>query len=45
MLVVEDIVDTGHTMKHVWELLASTQAGPVALHRAADKPTRREVGR
>jgi hypoxanthine phosphoribosyltransferase len=43
VLVVEDIVDTGHTMKHVLGLLAAR--GPRKLRSIAllDKPTRREV--
>jgi hypoxanthine phosphoribosyltransferase len=43
VLVVEDIVDTGHTMRHVLGLLASR--GPARLRSIAllDKPTRREV--
>ena len=43
VLVVEDIVDTGHTLKHVVGLLR--QRGPARLRTVAllDKPTRREV--
>ncbi|AVO39438.1 hypoxanthine phosphoribosyltransferase [Pukyongiella litopenaei] len=43
VLVVEDIVDTGHTMHHVLNLLASR--GPARLKSIAllDKPSRREV--
>ncbi|UWR20850.1 hypoxanthine phosphoribosyltransferase [Sulfitobacter sp. S190] len=43
VLVVEDIVDTGHTLHHVTSLLRSR--GPARLKTAAllDKPTRREV--
>jgi hypoxanthine phosphoribosyltransferase len=44
VLVVEDIVDTGHTLHHVVNLLKSK--GPARLKTIAllDKPTRREVG-
>jgi len=43
VLIVEDIVDTGHTMAHVTTLLASR--GPARMKTIAllDKPTRREV--
>ena len=43
VLVVEDIVDTGHTMHHVHRLLSSR--GPARMRTIAllDKPTRREV--
>ena len=43
VLVVEDIVDTGHTLHHVTNLLRSR--GPKRLKSIAllDKPTRREV--
>lgn len=43
VLVVEDIVDTGHTLHHVVNLLRSK--GPARLRTIAllDKPTRREV--
>ncbi len=43
ILVVEDIVDTGHTLKHVIALLKSR--GPARLEVCAllDKPARREV--
>ncbi|MEL7099043.1 MAG: hypoxanthine phosphoribosyltransferase [Pseudomonadota bacterium] len=43
VLVVEDLVDTGHTMSHVLKLLASR--GPARLRSIAlmDKPSRREV--
>jgi len=43
VLVVEDIVDTGHTMRHVLGLLGAR--GPARLRSIAllDKPTRREV--
>lgn len=43
VLVVEDIVDTGHTLNHVTQLLKSR--GPARLKSIAllDKPSRREV--
>lgn len=43
VLVVEDIVDTGHTLSHVVKLLQSR--GPARLEVCAllDKPSRREV--
>ena len=43
VLVVEDIIDTGHTMAHVLNLLSSR--GPKRLEAATllDKPSRREV--
>lgn len=43
VLVVEDLVDTGHTMSHVLKLLSSR--GPARLRSIAlmDKPSRREV--
>ena len=43
VLVVEDIVDTGHTLRHVLGLLASR--GPARLKSIAllDKPSRREA--
>lgn len=43
VLVVEDIVDTGHTLHHVTNLLRTR--GPAKLKTIAllDKPTRREV--
>ena len=43
VLVVEDIVDTGHTLNHVMGLLKARK--PAKLHSIAllDKPTRREV--
>ncbi len=43
VLLVEDIVDTGHTLHHVTNLLKSR--GPARLKTIAllDKPTRREV--
>jgi hypoxanthine phosphoribosyltransferase len=43
VLVVEDIIDTGHTLSHVTQYLLTR--GPARLHTIAllDKPARREV--
>jgi len=43
VLVVEDIVDTGHTMHHVQALLASRKPAHMKTIALLDKPTRREV--
>jgi len=43
ILVVEDIVDTGHTLKHVLELLATRRPRRIEVCALLDKPTRREV--
>ncbi|MGR3364715.1 MAG: hypoxanthine phosphoribosyltransferase [Maritimibacter harenae] len=43
VLVVEDIVDTGHTLKHVTSLLTSREPKRLACIALLDKPTRREV--
>lgn len=43
VLVVEDIVDTGHTMKHVLGLLASRNPARLRSIALLDKPSRREV--
>lgn len=43
VLVVEDIVDTGHTMHHVQALLASRNPRKMRTIALLDKPTRREV--
>ncbi|MEL6608967.1 MAG: hypoxanthine phosphoribosyltransferase [Pseudomonadota bacterium] len=43
VLVVEDIVDTGHTMHHVEALLRSRQPARLKTIALLDKPTRREV--
>ncbi len=43
VLVVEDIVDTGHTLHHVTRLLASREPKTLATIALLDKPTRREV--
>ena len=43
VLVVEDIVDTGHTMHHVHGLLAQRSPGRMRTIALLDKPSRREV--
>lgn len=43
VLVVEDIVDTGHTLHHVMRLLESREPANLATIALLDKPTRREV--
>jgi hypoxanthine phosphoribosyltransferase len=43
VLVVEDIIDTGHTMKHVKNLLESRRPKQLEICTLLDKPTRREV--
>ncbi|MGY3436596.1 MULTISPECIES: hypoxanthine phosphoribosyltransferase [unclassified Marinovum] len=43
VLVVEDIVDTGHTLSHVISLLKSRHPAKLRSIALLDKPTRREV--
>ncbi len=43
MLVVEDIVDTGYTLKHVLDILATRHPRRVEACALLDKPSRREV--
>ncbi|MEM9579699.1 MAG: hypoxanthine phosphoribosyltransferase [Pseudomonadota bacterium] len=43
VLLVEDIVDTGHTLKHVTHLLESREPARLKTIALLDKPTRREV--
>jgi hypoxanthine phosphoribosyltransferase len=43
VLVVEDIVDTGHTLKHVLRLLATHKPSRLEVCALLSKPTRREV--
>lgn len=43
VLVVEDIVDTGHTLKHVLQLLNSRNPKRIEACALLDKPSRREV--
>src|SRR6201989_2558793 len=43
LLVVEDIVDTGHTLRHVLDILATRHPKRVEVCALLDKPSRREV--
>lgn len=43
VLVVEDIVDTGHTLTHVIKLLSSRKPARMRTIALLDKPTRREA--
>ena len=43
VLVVEDIIDTGHTMQHVLTLLKSRGPRRLEVATLLDKPSRREV--
>jgi len=43
VLVVEDIVDTGHTLTHVLNLLASRAPARLRTIALLDKPSRREA--
>ncbi len=43
VLVVEDIVDTGHTLNHVMHLLQSRNPARLKTIALLDKPSRREV--
>jgi hypoxanthine phosphoribosyltransferase len=43
VLVVEDIVDTGHTLNHVLRLLQSRNPARIEVCVLLDKPSRREV--
>ena len=43
VLLVEDIVDTGYTLKHVTELLKTRQPKRLETIALLDKPSRREV--
>ena len=43
ILVVEDIVDTGHTLHHVINLLSSRKPKRMSVCVLLDKPSRREV--
>ncbi|MEO1641495.1 MAG: hypoxanthine phosphoribosyltransferase [Pseudomonadota bacterium] len=43
VLIVEDIVDTGHTLNHVTKLLASRKPARMKTIALLDKPSRREV--
>lgn len=43
VLIVEDIIDTGHTLKFLDQLFASRGAKSIATCTLLDKPSRREV--
>ena len=43
VLLVEDIVDTGHTLKHVTALLETRKPKRLETIALLDKPSRREV--
>lgn len=43
VLIVEDIVDTGHTLAHVTSLLASRNPARLEVCALLDKPARREI--
>ena len=43
VLIVEDIIDTGHTLKFLDQLFASRGAKSIATCALLDKPSRREV--
>jgi hypoxanthine phosphoribosyltransferase len=43
LLVVEDIIDTGHTLKHVLRLLATHKPNRLEVCALLSKPSRREV--
>ena len=43
VLVVEDIVDTGHTLRHVLDILATRHPRRMEVCALLDKPSRREV--
>ncbi len=43
VLVVEDIVDTGHTLKHVMHLLEARNPAKINTIALLDKPSRREA--
>jgi hypoxanthine phosphoribosyltransferase len=43
VLVVEDIVDTGHTLRHVLEILDTRHPKRIELCALLDKPSRREI--
>jgi hypoxanthine phosphoribosyltransferase len=43
VLVVEDIIDTGHTLAHVLDILATRHPKRVEVCALLDKPSRREV--
>jgi len=44
VLLVEDIVDTGHTLRHVLDILATRRPRRIETCALLDKPSRRETG-
>jgi hypoxanthine phosphoribosyltransferase len=44
VLIVEDIVDTGHTLRHVLDILATRRPRRIETCALLDKPSRRETG-
>ena len=43
VLVVEDLIDTGHTLEHVMEILATRRPNRLEICTLLSKPARREV--
>ncbi len=43
LLIVEDIIDSGHTLKFVMDMLAARQPASVKLCTLLDKPSRRTI--
>ena len=43
IIVVEDIIDTGHTLKKVLEILKTREPKSIKICTLLDKPERREV--
>ena len=43
VLLVEDIVDTGHTLRHVLDILKTRHPRRIEVCALLDKPSRREV--
>jgi hypoxanthine phosphoribosyltransferase len=43
VLLVEDIVDTGHTLRHVLDILSTRRPRRIEVCALLDKPSRREV--
>jgi len=43
VLIVEDIIDSGHTLRFVMDMLAARRPNSIKLCTLLDKPTRREI--
>jgi hypoxanthine phosphoribosyltransferase len=43
VLIVEDIIDSGHTMKYILDLLATRQPASIKICALLSKPSRRQV--